>query len=83
MRLRRKEMVKGSIYFGDTILVDTGLGFLGLGVQPSSPDWGLQVNEGRNYILTAWWITAFPSLAISSLVMGITLLADGLAEVRQ
>jgi len=72
--------VEGSIYFSYAILVGSGLGFLGLGVQPPSPDWGLQVNDGRNFILTAWWITVFPSLAISSLVLGINLLADGLAE---
>ncbi|MEZ4734854.1 MAG: ABC transporter permease [Caldilineaceae bacterium] len=73
-------VVEGSIYFSYAILVGAGLGFLGLGVQPPSPDWGLQVNDGRNFILTAWWITVFPALAISSLVLGVNLLADGLAE---
>lgn len=73
-------VVEGSIYFSYAILVGSGLGFLGLGVQPPSPDWGLQVNEGRNFILTAWWITVFPALAISSLVLGVNLLADGLME---
>ncbi len=72
-------VVEGSIYFSYAILVGAGLGFLGLGVQPPSPDWGLQVNDGRNFILTAWWITVFPALAISSLVLGVNLLADGLA----
>ncbi len=75
-------VVEGSIYFSYAILVGAGLGFLGLGVQPPSPDWGLQVNDGRNFILTAWWITVFPALAISSLVLGVNLLADGLAEVK-
>ncbi|MEZ4868158.1 MAG: ABC transporter permease [Caldilineaceae bacterium] len=76
-------MVEGSIYFSYAILVGAGLGFLGLGVQPPSPDWGLQVNDGRNFILTAWWITVFPALAISSLVLAVNLLADGLAMHRE
>jgi peptide/nickel transport system permease protein len=64
-------------------LIGAGLSFLGLGVQPPSPDWGLQVNDGRNFVLTAWWITVFPSLAISSLVLGVNLLADGLAQKQR
>lgn len=75
--------VEGAIYFGYAILIGSGLGFLGLGVQPPSPDWGLQVSEGRNFILIAPWITLFPSLAISSLVIGLNLLADGLISVLQ
>ena len=76
-------VVEGTIYFSYAILVSAGLGFLGLGVQPPSPDWGLQVNDGRNFILTAWWITVFPSLAISSLVLGVNLLADGLTKQKR
>jgi len=70
--------VEGTIYFGYAILVGAGLGFLGLGVQPPSPDWGLQVNDGRNVILAAPWVVIFPALAISSLVIGVNLLVDGL-----
>lgn len=76
-------VVEGSIYFSYSILIGSGLSFLGLGVQPPSPDWGLQVNDGRNFVLTAWWITVFPSLAISSLVLGVNLLADGLAQKQR
>ncbi len=72
-------LVEAAIYFGYAILVGSGLGFLGLGVQPPSPDWGLQVNDGRNFLLTAPWVVIFPALAISSLVIGVNLLADGLA----
>jgi len=74
-------VVEGSIYFGYAIFAAAGLGFLGLGVQPPSPDWGLQVNDGRNFLLTAPWITLFPALAISSLTVAINLLADSL-EIR-
>jgi len=73
-------LVEAAIYFGYAILVGAGLGFLGMGVQPPSPDWGLQVNDGRNFLLTAPWVVIFPALAISSLVIGINLLADGLAD---
>ena len=71
-------VVIAAIYFGYAILVGTGLGFLGLGAQPPSPDWGLQVNAGRNFLLVAPWIAAFPALAISLLVISVNLLADGL-----
>ena len=76
----RVMIVEGSIYFGYAILVGAGLGFLGMGVQPPSPDWGLQINEGRNFLPTAPWIAIFPSLAITSLVVGVNLLADGLGH---
>ncbi len=72
-------LVEAAIYFGYAILVGSGLGFLGMGVQPPSPDWGLQVNDGRNFLLTAPWVVVVPSLAISSLVIGVNFLADGLA----
>ncbi len=73
-------LVETAIYFGYAILVGSGLGFLGMGVQPPSPDWGLQVSDGRNFLLTAAWVVIFPALAIASLVIGVNLLADGLAS---
>jgi peptide/nickel transport system permease protein len=57
------------------------LGFLGLGIRPPTPDWGGMVNAARNWILMAPWIAAFPALAISSLVVGLNLFADGLREI--
>jgi peptide/nickel transport system permease protein len=71
-------LVEAAIFFGYAILVGAGLGFLGMGVQPPSPDWGLQVNDGRSFLLTAPWVVLFPAIAISSLVIGVNLLADGL-----
>jgi peptide/nickel transport system permease protein len=76
-------LVEAAIFFGYTILVGAGLGFLGMGVQPPSPDWGLQVNDGRNFLLTAPWVVLFPAIAISSLVIGVNLLADGLNTEHQ
>jgi peptide/nickel transport system permease protein len=57
------------------------LGFLGLGIRPPTPDWGGMVNAARNWILMAPWVAAFPALAISSLVVGLNLFADGLREI--
>lgn len=54
------------------------LSFLGLGIQPPTPDWGLMISEGRQYYRIAPWIVLFPSLAIASLVIAINLVAEGL-----
>jgi peptide/nickel transport system permease protein len=59
------------------------LGFLGLGLPPPDPDWGKMVAEGRMYIVTAPWITVVPALAISSLVVGLNLFADGVNAARR
>ena len=57
------------------------LGFLGLGLPPPDPDWGGMINETRQMAMSFPWMTVFPCLAISSLVLGFNLLADGLREV--
>jgi peptide/nickel transport system permease protein len=59
------------------------LGFLGLGLPPPDPDWGKMVAEGRMWIVTAPWITVMPALAISSLVVGLNLFADGVNAARR
>ncbi|MEZ4631315.1 MAG: ABC transporter permease [Deinococcales bacterium] len=74
-------IVEGSIRISYAILLAASLGYLGLGVQPPSPDWGLQVSEGRQFILIAPWVVIFPSLAIAILVIGVNLLTDGLKKV--
>ena len=58
-----------------------GAGFLGLGLPPPTPDWGSMVAESRAMIIFAPWMAVFPALAISSLVLGFNLLADGLREI--
>jgi ABC-type dipeptide/oligopeptide/nickel transport system permease subunit len=67
---------------GYTIIIIGALGFLGLGLPPPAPDWGGMVNEGRALAFAFPHLVVFPCLAISSLVLGLSLLADGLNEAR-
>lgn len=64
-----------------TIVLGSSLGFLGLGVQPPAPEWGVMIAEGRTYLGTAWWISIFPGLALCTLAFGFSLIADGLAHL--
>ena len=72
--------VQLSVQFSYAILVVSSLGFLGLGVQPPSPDWGLMINEGRQFIGSAPWIPLAPAGAVASLVVGVNMLADGIKQ---
>lgn len=62
------------------ILLVSGLSFLGLGVQPPSPEWGAMIAEGRDFIFSAWWISTMPGLAIVLTGLGLSLMGDGLAQ---
>ncbi len=62
------------------ILTESSLTFLGLGVNPATPTWGLALNEGRDFIRQAWWISVFPGLAIVTTVMALNLFGDGLRD---
>ncbi|MDE0099405.1 MAG: ABC transporter permease [Truepera sp.] len=64
-----------------TILAESGLSFLGLGVQPPTVTWGLMIADGKDYIATAWWLALFPGLAISFTVLGVIFLGDWLRDV--
>jgi peptide/nickel transport system permease protein len=59
------------------------LGFLGLGVQPPSPDWGLQINEAKNFFYAAPWVLLAPAVTISVLIIATNLMSDGLRQVLQ
>ncbi len=67
-----------TLQVGNAILVGAGLSFLGLGAQPPTAEWGLMSSEGRQLLQRAWWISAFPGLAILTVVIGFNLLGDGL-----
>jgi len=73
-------IVDAALRIGYAVFSIGTLGFLGLGLPPPSPDWGSMVNVARRYIWTNPWAVLWPSLAISSLVVGLNLFADGLQE---
>jgi len=70
-----------TMYLGYVILAATSLSFLGLGAQRPSPEWGLMVSSGRDYIEYAWWVSTFPGLAIASVVLGFNLFGDALGQM--
>ena len=70
-----------SSQFATMVLLESGLSFLGLGVQPPQPSWGAMLAEGRDYLSNAWWLATIPGLAISLVVLGANLLGDGLRDV--
>ncbi len=74
-------LVLASFEVARMILMESSLGFLGLGVQPPTPTWGNMLADGRDYIDDAWWIAAFPGLAIMITVAGINFLGDGLRDL--
>lgn len=74
-------VVFATLNIGLTILVAAGLGFLGLGVQPPSPEWGTMLGEAREYIFYASYTSTFPGLAIFLVVLGFNLAGDGLRDV--
>lgn len=73
--------VESSMRFSYAIFLVASLGFLGLGVQPPAPDWGLMVGEARNYFSQAPWVLLFPAGAIALLVVGIGFMSDGLRRM--
>ena len=72
--------VQLSFAVGLGILTESTLTFLGLGVNPATPTWGLALNEGRDFVRQAWWISVFPGLAIVVTVLALNLLGDGLRD---
>jgi len=73
--------VVASFSMAQAILTEAGLSFLGVGLDPSTPSWGTMLNDGRDYLLTAWWIATMPGIAIGVTVLGVTLFGDGLREL--
>ena len=73
-------IVSATLRIGLIILVEAALSFLGLGVPPPTPSWGMMVYEGREVLLDAWWVSTFPGLAIVVTVVAYNLLGDGLRD---
>jgi peptide/nickel transport system permease protein len=63
------------------IILAASLGFLGLGAQPPSPEWGAMISDGQNYILTSWWLATIPGLAVVFVGIAFSLIGDGLADL--
>jgi peptide/nickel transport system permease protein len=74
-------LVIGSSQFATMVLLESGLSFLGLGVQPPQPSWGAMLAEGRDYLSNAWWLATVPGMAISLVVLGANLFGDGLRDL--
>jgi peptide/nickel transport system permease protein len=73
-------IVQSTLQLGTALLTAAGLGFLGLGVVPPTPEWGAMLGEAQNYLLTTWYMAMFPGLAIFLAVMAFNLLGDGLRD---
>lgn len=73
--------VVGTLRMGFFIVTEASLSFLGLGIQPPTPAWGSMVAEGRDVILTAWWVSTLPGLAIVALVLALNLFGEGLRDI--
>jgi peptide/nickel transport system permease protein len=74
-------LVLGTVEVARSIILESLLSFLGLGIQPPTPSWGTMLAEGRNYMLMQWWLAAFPGLAIFLSALGINLLGDALRDM--
>ena len=73
-------IVLTTTWLGIAALLIAALGFIGLGVQPPTPEWGAILNDGQNYITLAWWITVFPGIFLSMFVVSVNLIGDGLRD---
>ncbi|MDQ7842657.1 MAG: ABC transporter permease [Armatimonadota bacterium] len=74
-------IVQLTLRMGTIILTAAGLGFLGLGAQPPTPEWGAMVSDGRNYLVDQWWMSTLPGSAIAAAVLGFNLLGDGIRDI--
>jgi peptide/nickel transport system permease protein len=74
--------VEAAVRFGYAIFTSASLGFLGLGVQPPTPDWGLMMSDAQAYITTAPWMAIFPALAIASLTVAVNFLSDAIRKLE-
>ncbi|MEK7814919.1 MAG: ABC transporter permease subunit, partial [Chloroflexota bacterium] len=64
----------------NVILTEASLSFLGLGLPPGDPAWGIMVAEGRNFIISAWWLSFFPGVAITLVVLAFNFFGDWLRD---
>lgn len=73
-------IVQTTLSLAFAILAEAALSFIGLGVEPDTPSWGIMLNEGKDWMEAAWWIAVFPGAAITLAVLGFNVLGDGLRD---
>ena len=73
-------IVQAALSFSTAILDAAALGFLGMGAQPPTPEWGTMLADAREFVLRAWWVVTFPGIAILVTVLAINLMGDGLRD---
>jgi dipeptide transport system permease protein len=73
-------IVQATLGFSSAVLDAAALGFLGVGAQPPTPEWGAMLADAREFILRAWWVVTFPGLAILITVLAFNLMGDGLRD---
>ncbi len=73
-------IVIGTLGIATAVLEAAGLGFLGLGAEPSSPEWGTMLADNRDYLKQSWWLAVFPGLAIATTVLAFNLVGDGVRD---
>jgi peptide/nickel transport system permease protein len=74
-------IVVGTVEAASAILLEAALSFLGLGVQPPLPSWGLMISEAKNFMFFSFWLIAIPGIALALLVLSINMIGDGLRDV--
>jgi peptide/nickel transport system permease protein len=73
-------IVQTTLSLAFAILSEAALSFLGLGVEPDTPSWGILLNEGKDWMEMAWWLAVFPGIAITLAVLSFNLMGDGLRD---
>lgn len=74
-------LVIATVQVATMLILESGLSFLGLGIQPPTPSWGKMLAEGRDYLSNAWWLSTFPGIAISLAVLGANLVGDAVRDL--
>jgi peptide/nickel transport system permease protein len=74
-------IVRATLDMGNVIRIAAGMSFIGLGAQAPTPEWGLMVSTGRDFLVNQWWVPTFPGLAIFVTVFGFNLLGDGIRDI--
>jgi peptide/nickel transport system permease protein len=70
-----------SVNVADAILTEAGLSFIGLGLPPDTPDWGIDLARGQDYLRRAWWLITFPGLMVTTVTLAFSMLGESLSEI--